>query len=108
MPAREPGSSKGPRRSETAQAVTSAGQFMSGREPGSIKGPRRSKSAQAASTAVRVVHVRNTRVEQRVEACEDYTSCINGGTVSARQEHTGRVKARGVPRLHKLHQWRYE
>ena len=52
MPAREPGSSKGPRHSETAQAVTSARQFMSGREPGSIKGPRRSKSAQAASTAV--------------------------------------------------------
>ena len=32
------------------------------------------------------------------------TSCINGGTSSARQEHTDRVKARGVRRLHKLHQ----
>ena len=28
--------------------------------------------------------------------------------VGARQEHTGRVKARGVRRLHKLHQRRYE
>ena len=27
---------------------------------------------------------------------------------SARQEHTGRVKARGVRRLHKLHQGRYK
>ena len=46
---------------------------MPAREPGSSKGPRRSKSAHA-------------------------------GTSSARQEHTGRVKARAVRRLHKLHQ----
>ena len=36
------------------------------------------------------------------------TSCINGSTSSARQEHTGRVKTRGVRRLRKLHQRRYE
>ena len=41
VPAREPGSSKGPRRSETAQAVASAKQFVSARELGSSKGPRR-------------------------------------------------------------------
>ena len=33
VPAREPGSSKGPRRSDAAQAVASAGQFVSAREP---------------------------------------------------------------------------
>ena len=63
MPAREPGSSEGPRRSETAQAVASTGQFVSAREHGSSKGSRRAKIAQAASTAVRVVRVRSTRVE---------------------------------------------
>ena len=47
----------------TTQAAASAGQFVPAREPGLSKGPRRSKSAQAASTAVRVVHARSTRVE---------------------------------------------
>ena len=37
------------------QAVASAGQIVPARKPGSSKGPRRLKSAQAASTAVRVV-----------------------------------------------------
>ena len=45
MPAKEPGSSKGPRRSETARAVASAGNFAPAREPGSRKGPRRSETA---------------------------------------------------------------
>ena len=88
VPAREPGPNKGPRRSETAQAVASAGKFVPAREPGSSKGPRRLESAPAASLAVRVVHARSTRVEQRLEACEEGTSCINGGTSSARQEHS--------------------
>ena len=45
---------------------------------------------------------------KKLEACEDCTSCINDGTSSARHKHTGRVKARGVRRLHKLHQRWYE
>ena len=47
----------------TTQAVASAGKFVPAKEPGSSKGPRRSKSAQAASTAVRVARARSTRVE---------------------------------------------
>ena len=135
VPARESESSKDPRRSETAQAVASAGSSCLPGSPGrlktqdvrrvhklhqrgyeecapgshgSSKGSRRAKTAQAASTRVRVVRVRSTRVEQRLEACENCTSCINGGMSSAPQEYTGRVKARGVRRLHKLHQRRYE
>ena len=63
MPSREPGPSKGPRRSETAQAVASVGKFVPAREPPSKKGPRRSESQQSTPTAVRVVRVRSTRVE---------------------------------------------
>ena len=63
MLAREPGSSKGSRRSETAQAVASAGQFVSAREHGSSKDSRRAKIAQAAPKTVRVVRARSTRVE---------------------------------------------
>ena len=44
MPAREPGSSKGPMCFETAQAVASAGKFVPAREPGSSQGPRCSKT----------------------------------------------------------------
>ena len=40
--ARKPGSSRGPRRSETAQAVASVEQFVSARAPESNKGPRHS------------------------------------------------------------------
>ena len=51
-----------------------------------------------------MVRARNTRV--KLEACKDCTSCFNGGTSGARQEHTGRVKSRGVRRVHKLqHRW---
>ena len=53
----------------------------------SSKGSRHAKIAQATSTAVRVVRARSTRVEQRLEACEYCTSCINGGTGSVHQEH---------------------
>ena len=91
--AMEAGSRKIPRRSEIAQALASAGKFMPAREPRSRKGPRRSESAQAASSAVRVVHAMSTRVEQRLEACEECTSCIIVGISRGRQEHTSRVKA---------------
>ena len=63
MPSREPGSSKGPRRSKTVQAVASVGKFVPAREPASNKGPRRSEGQQSTPTAVRVVRVRSTRVE---------------------------------------------
>ena len=63
MLAKESGSSKGPRRSETAQAVVSVVQFMPARELGSSKGPRRSETTRAASSVVRVVRARNTRVD---------------------------------------------
>ena len=135
MPAREPGSSKGPRRSKTAQAVASARQFVSTREPGSSKGSRRSetgqavasagkfvtaresgsskgsrcaKSAQAASTAVRVVRTRSIRVEYRIEACEECTSCNIGGTGSVRQEYrpsltdSGCVSTKPVQRVQQI------
>ena len=49
MPAREPGSSKDPRRLETVQALASAGQFVPAREPGSSKGSRRSETAAQAA-----------------------------------------------------------
>ena len=45
---------------ETTQAVATAGQFVSAREPGSRKGSRRSESAQAASTVAQVVCTRST------------------------------------------------
>ena len=77
----------------TTQAVASTGQFVPAREPGSSKGPRRSETAQAIASAGQFVSA---------------TSCINDGKSSARQEHTGRVKARDVRRLHKLHQRWYE
>ena len=48
----------------------------------------RAKSSQAISTVVQVVRAKSTRVELRLEACEGCTSCINGGTSGARQEHT--------------------
>ena len=51
MPAREPRSSEGPRRLETAQAVALVGKFVPAREPGSIKGPRHSETAQAEASA---------------------------------------------------------
>ena len=35
------------------------------------------------------------------------TSCSNGGTSSARQEHTGQVKSQAVQRLHRVHQRRH-
>ena len=108
MPAREPGLSKGPRRLETAQAVALAGKFVPAKEPGSSKGPGRSESAQATSTEVRVVRARSTQVELRLKACEECISCISGGTSSACQEHTGRVKARSVQRSHKLYQRRHK
>ena len=63
MPARGPGSSKGPRRSETAQAVASARHFVPVGESGPSKGPRRSEIVQAASSVVRVLRARCTRVE---------------------------------------------
>ena len=63
MPAKKPGSSKGARRSETAQAVASVGKFVPARESASSKGPRRSEREQSTPTAVRVVRVRGTRVE---------------------------------------------
>ena len=75
---------------------------------GSSKGPKRSKIAQAASSAIQVVRARSTQVKQKPEACGDCTSCIIDGTSCARQEYTGRVKARGVRRLHKLHHRRYK
>ena len=37
--------------------------------------------------------------------CEECTSCINGSTSSARQDHTSRVKTRGERRVHKLQHW---
>ena len=46
VPARKPGSSKSPRRLETAKAVASAEKFVPAREPGSSEGPRRSETAQ--------------------------------------------------------------
>ena len=51
MLAREPGSSKGPRHSETAQAVASTGQSMLTKTPESAKGPRRLGTAQAVASA---------------------------------------------------------
>ena len=105
---REPGSSKGPRRSETGQAVASAGKFVTARKPGSSKDSRRAKSAQATSTAVRVVRARSIRVEYRLEACEECTSCNIGGTGSVRQEYrpslteSGCVFTRPVRRVHQL------
>ena len=78
------------------------------RESGLSEGPRGLEIAQAVSSAVRVVRVRSIRAELRHEACEECTSCIIGGTSSARQEHTSRVKARGVRRVHKLHQRPYK
>ena len=76
VPARKTRSSKGSRRSETAQAVASVGQFMPAREPGSSKCPRRSETAQAVASA---------------------------GQFSLRLPgKPGRVKVRGVRRLHKL------
>ena len=76
MPAREPRSSKDPKRSETTQAVASAGPFVSAREPGSSKGPRRSETAQAVASAGKFVPARSARVELKLEACEECTSCI--------------------------------
>ena len=55
MPAREPGLSKGLRRSETAQAVASAGKFVPARELGSSKGPRRSETTHAVASAAKFV-----------------------------------------------------
>ena len=63
MPSREPGPSKGPRRSETAQAVALVGKFVPAKESASSKGPRRSESEQSTPTAVRVARARSTRVE---------------------------------------------
>ena len=54
------------------------------------------------------MRARRTRVDYRPEAFEDCPSCIIGDTSRARQEHTGRVNARGVRRLHKLHHQRYK
>ena len=47
----------------------------------------RAKIAQAASVAVHVVRARSTRVEKRLEACEDCTSYNIRSTGSVRQEH---------------------
>ena len=49
------------------------------------------------------MRARTTQVKYRLEACDDCTSCIIDGTGSARQERTGRVRARGVQRLYQLH-----
>ena len=52
MPAKELGSSKDSKHSETAQAVASVGNFALARQPGSSKGPRRSENAQGESTVI--------------------------------------------------------
>ena len=81
--------------------------FVPAREARSSKGPRRSEIAQAAPSAVGVVRARSKRVESVLEAREQCTSCFNGDTSSARQKHAGLVKAQGVRRVHKLqHRWR--
>ena len=84
---RELGCSKGPRRSESAQDVESAGKFMPDRVSGSSQGPRRSESVQAASMAVRLVRARSIRVESRFETCEECTSFNIGGTGSVGHEN---------------------
>ena len=73
-------------------------------ETRSSKGPRRSEIAQATASSTWSVPARRTPVEERFEAFEDCTSCIIGGTVHARQEHTGRVK---LWKLHQLHHRRH-
>ena len=80
MPAREPGLSKGPRRSEAAQAVASAGKFVPARKPGSSKNPRRSETAQPIALVGKFVPARDS----------------------------GSSKGRGVRRLHKPRQRQYE
>ena len=76
-------------------------------EPGSKKGPRRSETAEAAGVTAQFVSATRTEVKQGPEAFEDCTSCSNSGTVRASQEHTDQVKARGVRRLHKIHHRRH-
>ena len=63
----------------TIQTAVSAGQLVPAREPGSRKGPRRSETAQAVASVGKFV-----------------------------PGNPGRAKARGVRRVHKLHQRWYE
>ena len=60
----------------------------------------------AAASAAQFVSARRIRVVLRPEAFEDCISCSISGTICAWQGNLGRIKARGVQRLHLLqHQW---
>ena len=73
--------------------------FVLARETRSSKGPRRSEIAQAASSAVGVARARNKRVTLGLEACEECTSCFSGDTSSMHQEHAGLVKNRDTKKM---------
>ena len=64
------------------------------------------------------MRTRSTQVEERLEACEDCTSCINGGTGSVHQKHSssltdsGCVSTKPVQRVQQLslyvHHWAWK
>ena len=76
-------------------------------QPRPSKGPTRLKTVQAAAPVAQVVRARSTQVASRLGALGYCTSCIIGSTGSARQEHTGRAKARGVRKLYQVHYRRH-
>ena len=125
MPVREPESSKDPRRPETAQAVASVEQFVPSREPESSKAfgdctscstggslclqevtrsskdPRRLKTAQAVASVAKFVPARELESSKSPRRTKSAQATTPVAWVAC-PDNAGRVKARGVRKLHKL------